>query len=184
MDYLLFSHHHYMKRFLLIIAIISFAFNGFSQQADTTKTAKNTIICLCCGPTDPTKQPFWVINGKDKVQQSELGAIDPNYIKDLTILNGSDAQKKYGEAAKNGVVEIELIKEVKSNSVKKILAKNKIDATTNKLPIYLNHKFIVTGDLVFTIENKKVKVIEVQNNNSNEDRAPYNGKYLSISQSK
>jgi hypothetical protein len=183
MDSLLFSHHHYVKRFLLIIAIISFAFNGFSQQADTTKTAKNTIICLCCGPTDPTKQPLWVINGKDKVQQSELGAIDPNYIKDLTILNGNDAQEKYGETAKNGVVEIELIKEVKINSVKKILAKHKIDALTNKLPIYLNDKFNVNGDTIFTISNKKIKVIVVQANINADNRIPSNDKYLSISQS-
>jgi TonB family protein len=50
------------------------------------------------------KEPLLILDGK--VYYGELNAIDPNTIESMFVLKGEKAKEKYGEKAKNGVVEI------------------------------------------------------------------------------
>jgi len=49
-----------------------------------------------------------VINGKTQNQAFNLNSLDPNKIKSMSVLNGSDAIAKYGVSGKDGVIIIEL----------------------------------------------------------------------------
>ena len=50
------------------------------------------------------KEPLLILDGK--AYYGELNAIDPNTIESMYVLKGEKAKEKYGEKAKNGVVEI------------------------------------------------------------------------------
>jgi len=170
-----------MKRFILIIVLIALGFKGFTQTSGSTKTVKkDSIICLCCGPTDSARQPLWVVNGK-VITQLNLSALNPNYIDKINIQKDKETLGKYGTAAKNGVVEITLKKNIKSLSVNRILSKNKIDLASRKLPIYSNNALIV-GDSIFLPSNKRIKAVIVEANLSADKRMPVDGKYLVISE--
>ncbi|WP_316770913.1 TonB-dependent receptor plug domain-containing protein [Pedobacter frigiditerrae] len=172
-----------MKRFILFFALITLSFKGFAQVTVTTTTSnKDSIICLCCGPKDPSKQPLWVVNGK-VITQLNLSALNPNYIEDIKVSKGNDASSKYGSSAKNGVIIIILKKNIKTHSVNKILSKNKIDLASRKLPIYSNNA-LIQGDSIFLPSNKKIKAVIVEANSNADNRLPFNGKYLAISETK
>jgi N-acetylmuramoyl-L-alanine amidase len=59
------------------------------------------------GPTRPLPDNVqYYLNGK-KITEKEMKAIDPDKIKSINVLKDESATKKYGEAAKEGVIEIE-----------------------------------------------------------------------------
>jgi hypothetical protein len=168
-----------MKRLILFFALITLSFKGFAQVAIATTTVKkDEVICLCCGPIDPAKQPLWVVNGK-VTGQLNLPALNLNYVETMNILKDGEALTKYGAAAKNGVIEIALKKNIKSYSVNKILSKNKIDLASKKLPVYSNNALIV-GDSIYLPPHKRIKAVIVEANLNADDRLPFNGKYLAI----
>lgn len=55
---------------------------------------------------DPGTQPLYVINGKIKTGKINLDSINPDEIESINVIKGTNALQKYGEAAKNGVIEI------------------------------------------------------------------------------
>jgi len=55
---------------------------------------------------DPAKQPLYVVDGNIQTGKFELNAIDPNDIQTVNVLKGESTLNKYGEAGKNGVIEI------------------------------------------------------------------------------
>ncbi|MBR5300123.1 MAG: TonB-dependent receptor plug domain-containing protein [Bacteroidales bacterium] len=55
--------------------------------------------------------PLIVINGKTMEKDFDLNSIDPKNIESMNVLKDKASIEKYGEAAKNGVVEINLKKE-------------------------------------------------------------------------
>lgn len=64
--------------------------------------------------------PLYILDGK-KISISELNNLSPNSIKTIDVLKGESAIKKYGDKAKNGVVEImtkkdELLGEIKPDT--------------------------------------------------------------------
>ncbi|MCF6224124.1 MAG: TonB-dependent receptor plug domain-containing protein [Flavobacteriaceae bacterium] len=52
------------------------------------------------------KKPLFFINGKE-IEDGKLDDIDPDKIKNISVLKGKSATKLYGEKAKNGVILIE-----------------------------------------------------------------------------
>jgi bla regulator protein BlaR1 len=51
------------------------------------------------------KDVLYIIDGKE-MQSGSMKDVDPTTIKMVNVLKGEAAVKKYGEKAKNGVVEI------------------------------------------------------------------------------
>ncbi|RZK52094.1 MAG: hypothetical protein EOO91_19940 [Pedobacter sp.] len=168
-----------MKGFILLIALIVLGFKGFTLVTISTTTAKkDEVICLCCGPTDPAKQPLWIVNGK-VISSISLSALNPNYIETMNVAKDRELLTKYGTSAKNGVIEITLKKNIKLHSMAKILSKNRIDLGSRKLPIYSNNALIV-GDSIFLPSDKKIKAVIVEANRNADNR----GKHLVISATK
>lgn len=175
------SSSFYMKRFMLFFALIAIGVKGFTQVTVSIQTPeKDNVICLCCGLSESTRQPLWVVNGK-LVSQINILTLNPNYITDVIVLKGSDALNKYGTIAKNGVVKVILKKNIKLQSVNKILAKNKIDFKSRKLPVYSNNTLIV-GDSIFLPSDKRIEVLIIEANLNPGNRRPFNGKYLTITE--
>ena len=59
-------------------------------------------------PTEKTELPkdvLYIIDGKEK-ESGSMKDVDPTTIKSINVLKGENAVKKYGEKAKNGVIEI------------------------------------------------------------------------------
>lgn len=54
------------------------------------------------------RKPLIVVDGQRKDKDFDVSAIDPSTIKILNVLKGENAVEKYGEAAKDGAIEIEL----------------------------------------------------------------------------
>ncbi|NQW36687.1 MAG: TonB-dependent receptor plug domain-containing protein [Flavobacteriales bacterium] len=57
--------------------------------------------------TNNHTQPLFIIDGKE-ITNDKFKDIDPDTIKSINVLKGENAIKKYGEKAKNGVIEITL----------------------------------------------------------------------------
>ncbi len=55
---------------------------------------------------DTEKQPLYVVDGKIQNHINDINSLDPTEIESINVLKGENAFSKYGEAAKNGVVEI------------------------------------------------------------------------------
>ncbi len=183
MDFLLMEHHHRMKIIILVIVLISFGFKGFSQKTDSTKNLTPNSICLCCGPSDPNKQPLWLING-EKATANDLIALNPIYIQDIKVFRKNEYKGEYQTLATYGVIHITLKKGVKPISMKAILAKNKIDVENRKLPIYFNDKNEIK---INSLIGKSVKdfVVKVENNTITDEKGlPFSGKYLSLNQNR
>ncbi|NJW53734.1 M56 family metallopeptidase [Salinimicrobium oceani] len=53
-------------------------------------------------------KPLIVIDGQLQKEGFDVSTLDPSSIKNLMVLKGNDATKKYGQKGKNGVIEIEL----------------------------------------------------------------------------
>jgi len=64
-------------------------------------------------PTE--KQPLYVVDGKIQNQLNDINSLNPTEIESINVLNGENAFSKYGEAANNGVVEINM-KKISENS--------------------------------------------------------------------
>lgn len=60
--------------------------------------------------SDSDEQPLYIIDGKESNQKA-MKDLDPNQIKSMNILKGDSAEKKYGDKAKHGVIEITTKKE-------------------------------------------------------------------------
>ena len=52
------------------------------------------------------EQPLIVVNGEIQDRSYQLQELQPKNIKEMNVLKGKSAEKKYGEAGKNGVIEI------------------------------------------------------------------------------
>jgi len=71
---------------------------AFKVGEDAKKTVEN-------GTLKPT--PLFILKGKE-ISEEEMQKIEPSSIYKVNVLKGDEAIKKYGEKAKNGVVEITL----------------------------------------------------------------------------
>ena len=52
------------------------------------------------------EQPLIVVNGQIQDRTYQLQELQPKNIKEMNVLKGKSAEKKYGAAGKNGVIEI------------------------------------------------------------------------------
>jgi hypothetical protein len=75
------------------------------NEADGDKKKTYTIIQKQTAKTELTNDLLYIIDGKE-MQSGSMKDIDPTTIKAIHVLKGDAAVKKYGEKAKNGVVEI------------------------------------------------------------------------------
>lgn len=73
----------------------------------TDKEGKKTITIVQKHEekTDLPKDVLYIIDGKE-MQSGSMKDVDPNTIQSINVLKGEAAVKKYGEKAKNGVIEI------------------------------------------------------------------------------
>jgi hypothetical protein len=76
------------------------------ENMDTT-VVKNTIVIKSKSLKDAP--PLYVVDGK-VMKKFDESSLDPDKIKSISVLKGEAATKKYGNDAKNGVVEITLKK--------------------------------------------------------------------------
>ena len=60
--------------------------------------------------SDSEEKPLYIIDGKEASEKA-MKDLDPNEIKSMNVLKGTSAEKKYGDKAKNGVIEITTKKE-------------------------------------------------------------------------
>ena len=58
----------------------------------------------------PTNQPLIVVDGEEKDADFQIDSINPGDIASVHIWKGEKAIEKFGEKAKNGVIEITLKK--------------------------------------------------------------------------
>ncbi|MET4138833.1 TonB family protein [Pedobacter sp. UYP1] len=58
------------------------------------------------GMVAPPANPLYIIDGKIMTDQTDKQNINPDDIESVNVLKGGDAVKQYGEAAKNGVIQI------------------------------------------------------------------------------
>lgn len=73
----------------------------------TDKDGKKTITYVqkSTEKTELPKDLLYIIDGKE-MESISMKDIDPNTIKSINVLKGENAEKKYGEKGKNGVIEI------------------------------------------------------------------------------
>jgi outer membrane receptor for ferrienterochelin and colicin len=55
--------------------------------------------------TDEGKTPLYVVDGKE-MPDYEIGDLDADQIETINVLKGESATEKYGDKAKDGVVEV------------------------------------------------------------------------------
>jgi len=77
-----------------------FIIKSDKQGNDHTKTG-NTLFMT----TDSSDKPLIILDGKE-ISSEEMEKIKPDNIESINVLKGDSAIKKYGEKAKNGVIEI------------------------------------------------------------------------------
>ncbi|GGF75676.1 M56 family metallopeptidase [Wenyingzhuangia marina] len=100
-----------------------------------------------------TKYPLYIIDGKE-VSDDEFKKINPDDIQSINVLKDKHATDKYGEKAKDGVVEITMKKE---NEFIMVLRKNTSDDQLKKYRKIYKEKF--KCDLVFeVIRNSKNEI--------------------------
>ncbi|AMQ00764.1 TonB family protein [Pedobacter cryoconitis] len=58
------------------------------------------------GIVAPPANPLYIIDGKNMTGQTDIQNINPNDVESVNVLKGEAAIKQYGEAAKNGVIQI------------------------------------------------------------------------------
>lgn len=122
-----------MKRiiFFLIIPFLGLSQND-SLQLDEKLAGKTGIEVQ---PSVAANEPLFVVDGKI-VDKATIEAIHPDDIDSITILKDKNAVEKYGDAGKNGVVEIYMKKKKEEVSVYEKL-ENKtphIGLTSNEIP--------------------------------------------------
>ncbi len=96
-----------MKVYLTALLIVII---GKSAIAQTDSLKSNTTIHICA----PSKHqvlnpPLVMVMSHSKtfiIADSNLNIINPSWIKTINVLKGDNAIKNYGEAGKNGVIEI------------------------------------------------------------------------------
>jgi TonB-dependent SusC/RagA subfamily outer membrane receptor len=90
---------------------------------------KDTTILRICAPSrgQLMRVPLYVIYAQnqliyqsDTLHNNVIGKLSPNYIQSISVLKDADAISKYGGMAKNGVIEI-YIKDENRTDVRKML---------------------------------------------------------------
>lgn len=101
------SFYSMLATVLLVAGIM-----GCSDLQDsgiTNKDVESAQSTLAKGDSD--KQPLYAVDGEiadtDK-SKDQVSRLNPNYIKSVNVLKGEKAIAKYGQKAKNGVIEIQL----------------------------------------------------------------------------
>ncbi len=94
------------------VVILSMACTDI-QEGGITNTEVEQVQADIYNKSDEDTKPLFVINGEivedDKYSRVMISRIKTKYIKYIQVYKDQDAIDRYGEAGKNGVVEIELI---------------------------------------------------------------------------
>jgi beta-lactamase regulating signal transducer with metallopeptidase domain len=89
--------------------------SGYRIESDTTPLKKNIIIekkkdqlqgIRINGYSVKKDNPLIVIDGRPDLELNKIETLDPNSIESIRVLKNKDAIDKYGEDAKDGVIEI------------------------------------------------------------------------------
>ena len=81
------------------------------EVEEMTETEEHSSITY---KSPDNKEPLFFIDGKES-NTKDVNDLDPNKIASMNVLKGNNATKKYGEKAKNGVMEITTKKDIDSN---------------------------------------------------------------------
>ncbi|MCX2681580.1 hypothetical protein OOZ15_16620 [Galbibacter sp. EGI 63066] len=136
--------------------MLLFSFKTVTTYKVPSETAQKTAITP---HNEQDDDPIYVVDGK-VVSKSIMAAIDPKSIDKINVLKGEKAVKKYGEKAKNGVVEIFLKKDSKNTSantgngisIKKTSEANTPDALLKKTKLDVKEKLLIIDDKEATEE--------------------------------
>jgi hypothetical protein len=170
---------HLLFSFIIILSISS----SYAQNTDSVKlAAEKKVICLCCGKSDSTKKVMYIIDGKI-FMANKLISMDPQLIKNITVLRGNEAKLKYGDSAQNGALIIDIKKEGKWVAVSDILNKNKVKGENLKLPVFFNNGPVNT-ELILINRKSKYKVSVLTSAKVPLKDNTYSGNYLSIFETK
>lgn len=83
-----------------------------TKETDSTaaqwipKGSKAKVMVFRTDTGDTNKDPLFIIDGIEVEGKVSLEEMNPNKIATINVLKGASAVKKYGDKAKNGVVEI------------------------------------------------------------------------------
>lgn len=88
----------------MFIPFVSFA------QTDSIQTSDKDEIIITCKKCGKSKKPLYIVDGKE-MKETEVLALNSKDIESINVLKGEKAIEKYGEAGKNGAIEIYLKKD-------------------------------------------------------------------------
>lgn len=135
---------------------VSFKLADPDPKADVKIEDKNIKI------TSDT-QPLFIVDGKE-FDKSVEGELKPNDIATINVLKGEKATEKYGDKAKNGVVEITLKKKKKSKQVgsdKKTNIGGMDFHVKHKKPLYVLDGKVVDAQTVEDLNPDDIATINV-----------------------
>jgi TonB-dependent SusC/RagA subfamily outer membrane receptor len=92
-----------------------------------------------------TKDPLYIVDGKEMSENFNPQNIDPNKIESITVWKDSEAVEKYGKKGENGVISITTKASVKVNNDK--LNKNVLYVIDGKKSAYNSFKNISSKDI-------------------------------------
>lgn len=88
---------------------------------------------------DSGKEPLYVINGRLMGKEYDINSLDPQNIVSINVIKGKTATDKYGEKAKDGVIEVTTNgKEFQNDGTKPTFAK--VSASTTKEGLKITRK--------------------------------------------
>ncbi len=105
--------------FLFLIPVVSFAQNDSLQLDEKLQGKIGTEV-----KSSEKPKPIYFIDGK-QTNEAVINELDPNTIESINVLKGEKAIEKYGEAGKNGAIEINMKKQEVSI----------LDKLENRMPI-------------------------------------------------
>jgi len=123
-------------------AVIAIFKNQFTMPVDKFNSIpKDTLPEIVVGPNDKTiAKPIYMLDGK---RTDDISKIPPDKIDRVNVLKGNEAISRYGDAGKNGVVEI---------------------FTKNTTPLYLIDSAITTEKEVKNIATENIESVNVLKN--------------------
>lgn len=158
-----------LKRIILASTPLLFAFSAFAQSAGTVQKSITITLDRSLDQRQSLPKVLIVINDRPLVDQQIQTLVDKNDVIDISILNGVNAEAKYGLAGKNGALSIFVKPKLKFIGLAQLLTKFKIEPKDQLLDVYVNNEKIMFTSAFFVASKwvKSVKVVHAPNSESN-----------------
>jgi TonB-dependent SusC/RagA subfamily outer membrane receptor len=168
----------------LYFGFLIFALNttAFAQESINTKAtispvADRKIVMICRVSIPISKSPLYVVNGVVVDSAAVTDYIRPSSIQSMNVLKGASAIAVYGSRGQNGVILIDLKKDLKLWSLKDLFKNFRIKKKNWNWPVFVDAKELLSRPDFFIVNDivAGVKVVSV------EDKLPGKNKAIKIS---